>query len=197
MEVLFDVDGVLIEPFLFRRHLKDVYGVEPQAARPFFDTRFRSCAIGRSDLLNELPHLFSLIDWQGDPSEFLELWFSTENAPIESSLRFVAALRRDGTRCHIASNQERHRAKYLADDMGFSTHFDRLFFSCELGVAKPDPEYFARIERTLGRAGSALVLIDDHAPNVAAARSRGWHAVLYEGEASLEEVGRILAGAGP
>jgi len=46
VNVLFDVDGVLVEPFLFRAHLSAEHGIDPHMTRPFFDFRFNLCALG-------------------------------------------------------------------------------------------------------------------------------------------------------
>lgn len=188
MDLLFDVDGVLVPAFLFRQRLQEEYGVPPIKTRPFFEGDFRRCARGEADLLDELPKLLQLADWTGTGQEFVDLWFSTENAPLAPVLDFVEALRASGIRCHVASNQERHRARYLAEEMGFKDHFDRLFFSHELGVQKPDPDYFHQIQDQLGRLPSELLLVDDDARNVAAARRAGWGAVHFTEVGDLDAV---------
>jgi 2-haloacid dehalogenase len=64
--------------------------------------------------------------------------------------------------------------------------FADVVVSGEEKVAKPDPEIFAIAERRFGHAPGELFFTDDSPANVAAARSRGWHAHLFEGAAALE-----------
>lgn len=197
MQVLFDVDGVLIPAFRFRALLESEYGIGRERTRPFFETRFPLCARGEADLVDELPSLVDALGWPGSPTEFLALWLRTENEREPATFKFVQELRRSGFLVHVASNQERHRAKYITKDMGFERDFDRLFFSCDLGVGKPDPEYFRRIVDALGVDGSDLLFLDEAMANVAAARREGWNAVRFEGSHSLNDARLILDGSVP
>lgn len=192
MEVLFDADGVVTQAWGFRTLLDTEYGISPSTTRPFFESRFVDCLTGEADLFDELPPYLDAWGWPGTMDSFVETWFETENRPNERVLAVVSDLRAGGHRCHIASNQERHRARYLRKTMGFGGRFDSLFFSCDLGARKPDSKYYERIETALGRTGPELLFIDDSAHNVEAARVHGWIAVVYTGPESLEEVASML-----
>jgi HAD superfamily hydrolase (TIGR01549 family) len=50
-------------------------------------------------------------------------------------------------------------------------HFDALLLSCELGLAKPDPEIFAHAARTAGAEPSRCLFVDDSPVNIDAARA--------------------------
>jgi len=63
--------------------------------------------------------------------------------------------------------------------MGLAARFDRLFFSCRLGVKKPQLEFYRRIASELGSPPAALLFIDDQQANVDAARTAGWSAERY------------------
>ena len=195
MDVLFDLDGVLVHPRDFRRLLESDYGIGPETTRTFFQTRFVSCLRGEADLVEELPPYLEEWGWPDSADEFVRIWFEVESTPIHDVLAFVTGLRVRGLRCHIASNQERHRARYLAETMGFRELFDSLHFSCDLGVVKPDLAYYGGIEAALGRGGSDLLFIDDNVRNVEAARTTGWRAVHFLGPESLDEVTSILDAA--
>ena len=64
--------------------------------------------------------------------------------------------------------------------------FEDVVVSGEEGVAKPDPRIFAIAEKRFGHPPEALFFTDDNPSNVAAARSRGWHAHLFDGAAGLQ-----------
>jgi putative hydrolase of the HAD superfamily len=80
----------------------------------------------------------------------------------------------------------------MRTEMGFSEIFDRLYFSCELGCQKPDPAYYATIERDLGLAGKGILFWDDSARHVESAREVGWNAEVYT---AFEPFARTLAEA--
>jgi putative hydrolase of the HAD superfamily len=82
----------------------------------------------------------------------------------------------------------------MAETLKYRTLFDRLFFSCELDVSKPDPRYFKTILATLDLPPEGVLFIDDVDANIVAAGSLGIRAELF-GAASdpLEEMRQILS----
>ena len=177
--VIFDVDGVLVHPWRFRSLLEREYGVTPAMTLPFFKGSFGACVEGRTDLLEALPPFLAEWGWRGSAEAFVDLWFTTENAPVDEVLDVVRAIRAGGLPCFAASTQERRRARYLTADMGFGDLFDGLFFSCDLGVAKPHQDFYSRVARALGHSGDELLFFDDLEANVEAARTAGWAAELF------------------
>jgi putative hydrolase of the HAD superfamily len=71
--------------------------------------------------------------------------------------------------------------------LSLDDEFDAVFSSAELGVAKPDPEVFARVCTALGRTPEQCLFVDDSAEHVAAAAAVGLTAHLYRSTAGLEE----------
>ena len=63
---------------------------------------------------------------------------------------------------------------------GVEERFDPIFFSCELGALKPEPEVFRAVVDALGCPPGELLLVDDSAPNVAAAARAGWRTIHYQ-----------------
>lgn len=187
-DVLFDVDGVLVHPWRFRDYLIREHGIGPETTKPFFRGAFVRCVTGRADLFEELPPFLDAWGWRESVAAFVEAWLREEDALNGEVLSYVDELRKRGVRCHVASTQERHRAAYLAGEMALADHFDSLLFSCDLGAAKPDGEFFALAQRRLGLPVSRLLLVDDAAGNVAEAQRQGWKAVHYVGLESLTEV---------
>jgi len=61
----------------------------------------------------------------------------------------------------------------------YDRHFDEQFYSCELGVAKPDGAYFTAILDRLALSPDRVLFIDDNAKNVEAARAVGLTAWVY------------------
>jgi len=60
-----------------------------------------------------------------------------------------------------------------------------MIFSSDIRATKPSDAAFAAAEARLGVGGDAVLLIDDGAANVQAARRRGWDAILFTGNAAL------------
>ena len=106
------------------------------------------------------------------------VWLDVEVAA--SSRALVHALREVGVGVHLATNQEAGRAAYMRGDLGYDELFDESFYSCDLGAAKPEPAFFTRALDRLAAAAPEVLFVDDHEPNVVAAREVGlaaerWH----------------------
>lgn len=61
----------------------------------------------------------------------------------------------------------------------YGDYFDRQFYSFELGVAKPDAAYFAKVLDALQLAPAEVVFVDDLGRNVRGARACGLNAALF------------------
>jgi putative hydrolase of the HAD superfamily len=79
----------------------------------------------------------------------------------------------------------------MNDERHYGDWFDQSFYSCDLGLAKPDPAYFRAILTAVDRPPSSTLFIDDNEANIEGARSAGLHAELYdlsEGHEVLREL---------
>ena len=62
----------------------------------------------------------------------------------------------------------------------FARCFERIFYSSEMGLRKPDPAIYAAVDRELGITSPAQALfIDDNAANIASAAAYGWRTLHF------------------
>mgnify|MGYP001820236158 FL=1 len=181
---VFDADGVLIEPWGFDQALEHDYGIAPQTTRPFFQGPFLDCLIGQADLTRVIGPYLDEWGWPHSVEELITLWLTSENQPQAEVLSHVASIRHKGGFCALASNQEQRRARFIEQEM-FHGLFDRFYFSCDLGVAKPQREYFQTIAQDLDVAPERIHFWDDTQQHVDGARQCGWNAYFYSGPDSL------------
>jgi putative hydrolase of the HAD superfamily len=110
--------------------------------------------------------------------EVVQLWDRFEAEPVVVDL--IQQLRKAGIACHLATNQQSYRRATMQDERHYGDLFDQTFYSCDLGVAKPDPAYFHAILDSVGKQGSSVLFIDDNEPNIKGALTAGLHAELYD-----------------
>ena len=186
--LLLDADGVLITGGMFSAHLEREYGIPKERTLPFFMGPFKECILGNADLKEVLaPHL---AEWRWDKGvdAMLKFWFEAEHVINEPLVAYVQTLRKQGIRCYVATNQERHRAAYLLNEMGFSTSFDGLFASAHLGHKKPDKAFYAKVMESLPDVKKEEVLFwDDSKENVDAAKEFGMQAEVYRSFEDFKE----------
>lgn len=111
---------------------------------------------------------------------FADLWehFGRPDAwrPVPAGRDLVLAARAVGLPVVLASNFD-ERLLGLAAAVEPLTLADRVFASSELGWRKPAPQFFRAVEERLGLEPAELILVgDDAALDIAAARRAGWHA---------------------
>ena len=96
-----------------------------------------------------------------------------------------------GVRLALLSNAPEPLAAAI-DRSGWSAGFDRRFYSCRLGLAKPDPAVYEAVLDDLGTTPQSVLFIDDRAENVLAAAALGLRAVRFT---SAQKLPRQLAAA--
>jgi putative hydrolase of the HAD superfamily len=116
-----------------------------------------------------------------------------ELQPIPASVDLLQRLRRPGVPMFFLSNMPAPYADHLTQANAFVRAFDAGVFSGHVKLIKPEPAIFALSTQRFGVPGSSLVFLDDHEPNVLAARAAGWQAVLFEDAAQAE---RAIRAAG-
>lgn len=194
--VLFDADDVLQEvpggwveslrPWLGERaeeFLERQWSVENPALR------------GEADYLELLAEGLREFGVEASAADVFPLvWHSIELA--EESLDVVRGVAAAGYGVHLGTNQEAHRAAYMRSSLGFDELFDVSVYSCDIGVAKPDPAYFTRAAELIGADPERVLFIDDRATNVAGAQDAGLHAERWELALGTDALRRLLAAHG-
>jgi putative hydrolase of the HAD superfamily len=102
-------------------------------------------------------------------------WMTLNPRTLPALFRFGT---RAGVRLALLSNAPEPLAAAI-DDSGWSARFDRCFYSCRLGLAKPDPAIFEAVLDDLGATPPSVLFIDDRAENTLAARALGLPAVRF------------------
>ncbi|MEU1369479.1 HAD family phosphatase [Streptomyces sp. NPDC005803] len=125
-----------------------------------------------------------------------DLWTEYLGTPNEELIAYVRGLR--GTcRLGILSNsfvgaRERETELYHFDEL-----VERIVYSHEIGIEKPDPRAFEAASAALGVPPESCLFIDDIAVNVEAAQAAGMQAHLFEDNArTMTRIAAHLA-AGP
>ncbi len=109
---------------------------------------------------------------------------------IEGIPELLAELqRRDDVRTGIASNYAEWYTEILKRLPRIHEGMDYLFFSCEMGVRKPDASYYELIETALRKGlpqlkASEIFFTDDRQINLDAAQERGWATFRMQDDAA-------------
>lgn len=194
--VLFDADGVLqgipggwdaaMEPYLGQR------------AREFFYQAWEDeqpMLSGRGDFLPALAARLAEYGVSAPVEDvYRDVWHRIEL--VGESIGLVRALRANGYGVHLGTNQQNYRMAHMRTVLGYDALFDVSCYSCDLGVAKPDPGFFAAAAGRIGAEPSSILFIDDNAANVDGARAAGLAAEQWDFEQGHEVLLGLLADHG-
>jgi putative hydrolase of the HAD superfamily len=102
-------------------------------------------------------------------------WMTLNPATLPTLITFGTHA---GVRLGLLSNAPEPLAAAI-DHSGWSARFDRRFYSCRLGLAKPDPAVFEAVLDDLDVTPQSVLFIDDRAENVLAATALGLQAIRF------------------
>lgn len=110
-----------------------------------------------------------------------------ELRPMPDSVALIDRLRTAGHRLHYLSNMPAPCAAVIEPrEAALFARFDSGLFSGRIHVIKPEPAIYALAQAHFGAKPDELVFLDDHAPNIMAARAAGWHGVVFHDAAQAE-----------
>ncbi len=176
--VAWDFDGVLNRGFQggyfqWQETFEADLGVSAEVFTEymFASTRFAEVLTGQRDLLALLTDYVQAHAVPHAPRDVLDYWLAKDARLDNQVLGWLAGCAVPGV---IATNNERHRADYIWNRLGFAARMQRIFASGVMGVKKPDAGFFAQIEVWSGVKPGDILLIDDAEKNIRAAAARGW-----------------------
>jgi HAD superfamily hydrolase (TIGR01509 family) len=178
--IIFDADGVIVRPetWFFVPAEKN-YGIPKKVFLEFIHGDFQRCTTGELELLEVLPPLLEQWGVKVSAFDFIQAWVKHEHHLDTVLLKQIQRIRAMGTPCFLATNQERNRALYLRQEMGLEAALDGVFVSSDLGVRKPMPAFYQRVQDALGLEPSEIFFWDDSVANVQAALAVGWQAKVF------------------
>lgn len=80
---------------------------------------------------------------------------------------------------YVASNASASLLTELLHQDGFDGIFTRVFVSSEMGVIKPQPEFYAKLLSSVDVPAGEILFVDDRDPNVDAAIAAGMQGYHY------------------
>ena len=195
--VLFDADGVLQRSAEWREDLGEtVDHVDDRRADLLLDeiagAEGPHTLTGEADLDHSLTRVLDRYEDVDLPVEAVyDAWHAIE--VHEDVLDGVRALAGRGLVLALTTNQNEPRAAWMREHLPYDELFDAQFYSCEVGLAKPDPAYFRHVLEALDVQPDEALFLDDTAENGEAAARVRLRAELFARDAGRPELQRILA----
>ncbi|KIX07599.1 uncharacterized protein Z518_02252 [Rhinocladiella mackenziei CBS 650.93] len=115
------------------------------------------------------------------------------NDAVFDMIRELKTTYHDSLRIYLMSNIPSAEWKCLQENPRFEwTLFDGFFTSSQTGMCKPELRFFRHVLQSIGLKPADVVLVDDNAENVLAARSLGIQSWRFRGADGLKQFFKIL-----
>ena len=102
-----------------------------------------------------------------------------ELEPLPDTVDWLRRLHAQGRPLHFLSNMPEPFAAHFERTHDVMALFESGIFSARVQLLKPDPAIYAHAAEVFGRAPADLLFLDDHLPNIVAAREAGWQAIHF------------------
>jgi len=97
----------------------------------------------------------------------------------EEMLSYIYDIRDSVAVLAVLSNMTFDTLAYIRAEHSWIELFDKLFFSCEIGMSKPEPGIYTHCLKELDNDPDQCLFIDDSEENVEAAKKLGINSILF------------------
>ena len=198
MNVVWDLGGVLLRwrpaelvQRLWPQRVRDAASAAQWRSAIFGPEwlEFDRGGIGVSELLAQLALKTSM---SADELSPLIAEAQAELQPDPDAVALLGEVERRADAQFYLSNMPAPLADHLERTHDLFGRFKQGLFSSRVLMVKPDPDLFALAQEQFGVQGKDVVFIDDHEPNVLAARAFGWQALHFSTPARARDELRAL-----
>ncbi len=182
--VVFDIGGVLLrtEDPSIRQRLGDKFGLQTgELENLVFNSQpALASTIGQVTEKAIWEYVARELNLSPEKTALLKEAFWAGDQVDQTLLKFLQKCREEYITA-LLSNAWVGARSFLAEEYGITEGetVDRILFSSELGVAKPDPLIYQLLAKTLNCNYGEILFVDDFIENVKAARQLGIHAIHY------------------
>ena len=212
--IIFDLGGVLLDidlNYCMKRMMAlgiDLEAFEKKGMQTPSDTK--AAVLGEGIVANGAMHLYQTGDISTEEflegvrrfckegttqEDVLEAWNSCCIAIPQYRLDKLKELKEKGYRIYLLSNtNEAHWQKIVEKCFGgqevVDSHFDHVFLSQEMHMAKPNDEIYLEVLHQIGAKAEECLFIDDSSANLKAAAALGFHTL--HAETSKTKDGKVV-----
>ena len=180
--IVYDMDGMLFhEPHYFTKELENKYGIPLEESLFSKDPKYDACKRGEMVLDEFLMPYYK--KWQKHEKFTLSLeeakqeWFDFTQIN-HKIVELAKRLKQAGITNVIATNNVEERTEYLNTKYKLNDTF-AVIGSPDLGVMKPEEEFFTKLMAKLGLQPEEVLYYDDKESTIIKLKEFGFDAVVY------------------
>lgn len=190
-DILFDVDGVLIDSMPIWENSANVYLLEVHgiAAPPEVDKHCETLSLLEAgEYIKELYPQITLTKREiadGVAELIREQYWKVPERP--GMIETVKKLKEMGYHLYLATASETQNVKGALTNLGVWEDFDNIFTCTDIGYSKSYVEYYEEVAKRLGVACKDLIMIEDSLHSIETAKKAGLTVVGVYEETSIQK----------
>jgi putative hydrolase of the HAD superfamily len=195
--IIFDLGGVIINLAYERTRnafielgMKDFDSVYSKAQQSGFFDAFDKGELSPAEFRNKIR---SHIAHEVSDAQIDAAWDAMLLDIPQEKLQLLSALKKKYRTFLLSNTNEIHITSfsaYLQRTYGtpdFTPYFDQWYYSCRIGMRKPDAEIFEFVLRENDLRAAETLFIDDSEQHIRSAKQLGIHTLFFDQNASLED----------
>lgn len=197
--IIFDLGGVILDiDYNLTRTAFEKLGIadfDEMYSQAGADKLFQKLEIGKISEENFYEELNRRTGLHLSPDEIKTAWNAMLLSFREKSLQFLEGIKpkykifllSNTNFIHISSFTETFNKKKRKKP--FEKYFDKAFYSCAIGLQKPDAVCYEWVLKEINADAVKTVFIDDSAPNIEAAKKVGLLTIHLTAGKNIEDLG--------
>ena len=129
--------------------------------------------------------LIRIFDGQFSRRRIVDAFASVLTAPVDGMEQIVRRVRKKAG-VALVSNTNAFHIRYCMKAIAAMQEFPKMYLSYEMGVMKPDAEFYRTVLKDQRTGASSMLFIDDVQENVDGARRAGMQGLRFSGASELE-----------
>jgi len=178
--------NVIIENIDIIPSISNILGIPAAEFSRFYDSLLDGLMAGTvsaEHFWTEYAIFQGMNSWEGE--DLLQTCFTPTY--VAGMPELLADLRNRGARVVCGSNTYASHCTHM-EEAGIFDHFDKIYASNIMGIAKPDAGFYQAILDAEGVCAEKTFFADDLLENITAAASLGIHAFQFKGRDSIEKL---------
>lgn len=187
--VIFDLNGVFIKGPKLNEVFRDKFGISAEQFLPVLTDVMAKIRLPNADDSFKYwqPH-FQKWGLEIARQDFFNLWFFSEKE-VPEMIALARELKEQGLKILIFSNNFVERSEYYGRQFPFLKEiFDKIYYSWQTGLVKPDPRAFENLLTKEGLRPEECLYFDDKQENIETAKNLRIQAFLFEGANKTREI---------